>query len=143
MTMKKILGGMLALALVIVIGCDKPTANGKGDALTVKAPAATDLKPGEKQDVKVAVERGKEMKDDVTVKIEAPKGITVEPDSKVLAAADKDLSVKIGAAADAVEGKQTVTITATPKGGKAVTSKFDVNVKKGEAKPEGKENKEK
>jgi uncharacterized membrane protein len=143
--MKKILGGMISLALVMAVGCTKEEPS-KGGSLTVKAPAAADLKPGEKQDVKVAVERGKDMKDEVTVKIEAPKGITVEPESKVLAAADKDLSVKVGAAADATEGKQTVTITATPKGGKAVTSKFDVNVKKGEAKPEkpeAKENKEK
>ena len=42
----------------------------------------------------------------------------------------------MAAAADAPEGKQTITITATPKTGKAVTSKFEVNVKKGEAKPE-------
>ena len=140
--MKKFLGGMIALALVVAIGCETKSPNGiekKGEPLTVKAPAATDLKAGDKQDVKVALERGKDFKEEVTVKIEAPKGITVEPESKVLAAGDKELSVKVAAAADMAEGKQTLTITATPKTGKAVTSKFDVNVKKAEAKPETKE----
>ena len=137
--MKKFLGGMIALALVIAIGCTPNGGSEKpktGEPMTLKAPAATDLKAGDKQEVKVAIERGKDFKEEVTVKLEAPKGITVEPDSKVLAAGDKELSVKVGAAADTAEGKQTITITATPKTGKAVTSKFDVNVKKAEAKPE-------
>lgn len=139
--MKKFLGGLIALALVIAIGCETKSSNGgggkgTGEPLAVKAPAATDLKAGDKQEVKVALERGKDFKEEVTVKLEAPKGITVEPESKVLAAGDKELSVKVSAAADMAEGKQSITITATPKTGKAVTSKFDVNVKKAEAKPE-------
>jgi hypothetical protein len=136
--MKKFVALIVAVGLGIVIGCttEKKT---DGEPFALKAPAATDLKAGDKQDVKVALERGKDFKDEVTVKLDAPKGITVEPASKVLAAADKELSVKVGAAADVPEGKQTITITATPKTGKAVTSKFDVNVKKAEAKPEVKE----
>lgn len=141
--MKRLFAGVAVLGLALVVGCTKETANGK-DPLSLKAPTgATELKQGDKQDVKLAMERGKDFKDEVTVKVEAPKGITVEPESKVMAAADKELALKVAAAADAPEGKQTVTVTATPKGGKAVTTKFDVNVKKAGDKAEKPEKNEK
>jgi uncharacterized membrane protein len=140
MNMKQLLAGLMAIGLMIAVGCEKkvdtPTKGGTGaEPFTVQTPkTAPELKPGEKQEVKLSLERTKDFKDDVTLKFEAPKGLTVEPDSKVMAAADKDTMVKVAAAADAAEGKQTITITATPKSGKAASAKLEVNVKKGEAK---------
>jgi uncharacterized membrane protein len=139
--MKKLIAGVAVVALLVVVGCDtkgKIDTNGgptAAAAFSIKAPATMpEVKPGEKQDVKLAIERGKDFKDEMTLKFEAPKGVSVEPETKAVPATEKEIAVKVAAAADAPEGKQTVTITATPKTGKVVTAKFDVNVKKGEAK---------
>ena len=142
--MKKLLASVVAVALALAVGCDNKSPQGgpganppkaSADTFTIHAPGtATDLKQGDKQEVKLSVDRGKDFKEDVTLKFEAPKGITVEPESKAVPAGEKEVAVKVSAGPDATEGKHTVNVTATPKSGKAVTTKFELNVKKAEAK---------
>jgi uncharacterized membrane protein len=140
----KMLACAMTAALVLSVGCDNKSPKGgpgadspktSADTFTVHAPGtATDIKQGDKQEVKLSLDRGKDFKEDVTLKFEAPKGIIVEPESKVVPASDKEVIIKVGTAPDATEGKHTVTVTGTPKSGKSVTTKFDLNVKKSEAK---------
>src|SRR5579859_1853373 len=80
--MKRLLAGFAAIALeLVIIGCQKETTGGGsgGDtkpAVTLHAPGTpTDVKQGDKQEVKVSIDRAKDSKDEVTLKFEAPKGI--------------------------------------------------------------------
>ena len=105
--MKKLLASMVAVTLALAVGCENKSPKGgpganppkaSADTFTVHAPGtAMGLKQGDKQEAKLSVDRGKDFKEDVTLKFEAPKGIAVEPESKVVPAGEKELAVKVSA----------------------------------------------
>ena len=96
---------------------------------------ATTLKQGDTKEVKLTVDRGKDFHEDVVLSFTAPTGITVDPMSHTVAAADsKDVSVKITAAKDAPVGEHDVKVTGTPKTGNATSVMIKVKVEKSDAK---------
>ena len=133
--MKKFALGLTVLALGLAVGCNS-TNSGSGAAagsykITGLPATSVSLKQGESQKVKMTVSKTKEFKEDVTVKFEAPTGITVEPSSVTVKAADGgDLEVTVSAAKDAPVGEGTVKVTGTAKGGSPVMGEFKVKVDK-------------
>jgi len=112
-----------------------PTPGANKEAFTMKAPTlATKIKQGDRQTVKLTLDRGSEFKSDVSLKVDAPKGVTVELDPKTVKASDGEtVNVTVTAAKDAALGDHTVSVTGTPKDGKATDVSFKVTVeKKGE-----------
>jgi len=144
--MRAITAGLVTLGLVALVGCNTspsggsggPRATGAGGATAssamfkIKAPAlSTTLKQGDTTEVKLTIERGKDFKDDVTLKFEGDKGLKVEPAEKVVKAGDPDeVAVKVMAEKDAPVGDAKVTVTGMPKGGSTVAVDFKVKVEK-------------
>ncbi len=149
--MKKLFVGVVALAVAAAIGCDngKPAggpgapgasksatgttsdhATNKADTFTLKMPGTTDMKQGETKDVHVAINRGKDFKQKVSLKFDPPKGVTVEPKEAPMPTDANDMVVKVKAADDAAVGEQVVNVSATPETGTAVTGTFKLKVDK-------------
>jgi hypothetical protein len=143
---------MLVLALMAV-GCGKESAPGGPGAtakpngtttngtagidskntFTIKVPATdVNIDQGEGEDVTLTVDRGDQFKQKVALAFEAPPGVTVTPKSADVMPDQKDIKVRISADAAAALGKGPITVTATPEAGKAVSQKFQIDVKKGD-----------
>ena len=140
--MNRIACVVTALALGALVGCNtsppggSPPASGgqRSTSFKLKAPAtSTTIKQGETQTVKVTVDRGKDFKEDVHLKIEfmdSPKGLKVEPADPVVKASDKeDLALKVTADKDAAVGEHTIRITGVPETGVATPVDVKVTVK--------------
>jgi len=140
--MNRIACVVTALALGALVGCNTsppggspPAAGGqRSTSFKLKAPlTSTSIKQGETQTVKLSVDRGKDFKEDVHLKVELmdnPKGIKVEPADPVVKASDKeDLALKVTADKDAAIGEHTIRITGVPETGVAAPVEFKVTVK--------------
>ena len=147
--MKKLLAGVVVLALVAV-GCESKPAGGPGATpsgstsghkpdgaaadkhatFTVKEPSTVDLKQGETKDVHVAISRGKDFRQKVDLKFDAPKGLSVEPASTNIPSDKDDIVVKVKAADDVAPGDNTIKFSATPETGTALQSTMKVKVDK-------------
>lgn len=138
--MKKLLACVVALGLAFAIGCENKSPPGgpgaTGDNRTqdrkstfkVSAPNVT-LKQGEVKEERVKVDRGKDFKDDVTLKFEAPKGLKIIPDSITVKGGETEAVVKVQADNDAPLGDHNkVRVHATPAKGEATSADFDVKV---------------
>src|SRR5208337_3110247 len=98
--MKRSFTGLLAVALVALVGCGgKDTAGGPGasnatgkqplygqaeNTFNLTAPS-TSLHQGETKDVSIGIKRGTNFQEDVTLKFaEVPQGVTLDPASPVM-----------------------------------------------------------
>src|SRR5437868_9581142 len=111
--MRTITAGLVTLGLIALVGCNTSPPGGSGGSrgtgsggatsraatFNIHAPATTTtLKQGETKEVKLTVDRGKEYKDDVTLKFEAPKGLKVDPAEHMVKASDpEEVAVKVTA----------------------------------------------
>ena len=140
--MNRVASVVTALALGALVGCNQspsggnpPSAGGqRSTSFKLSAPAtSTTIKQGETQTVKVKVDRGKDFKEDVHLKIDfvdAPKGLKVDPADPVVKASDKeDLALKVSADKDAAIGDHTIRITGLPETGVSAPVEFKVTVK--------------
>jgi len=141
--MKKLFAALATVGLAFAVGCsnesppsgpgagkDKDKPKDSANTFTLKAPATdTDLKQGETKEVKVSISRGKDFKEDVTLKYDVPAGVKVDGPGAIKAG-EGEAVLKVSADKDAAEGKKTVTVTGKPATGDAVSTKFDVDVKK-------------
>jgi uncharacterized membrane protein len=120
--------------LVAAGGCNTSERGGGATANTsfkIAAPATkTTLKQGESDVVKLTLDRGKDFKSDVQLKVTAPKGLNVTMATAQVKASDgKEVSVTITADKDAPIGEHVVTVTGTPEKGSPATVDFKVEVK--------------
>jgi uncharacterized membrane protein len=143
--MRPLLAAILVGTLVIV-GCEKKSEPGgpgaavkkeggikavdKKDTFKLSVPRiVTTLKPGEKKEVALGIDRGKDFKEEVSLKFEAPKNIKVEPASADIKPEEPGrLTVKVEAAKDAPQGAKTINVIATPKNGLKASESFTVQV---------------
>jgi uncharacterized membrane protein len=122
-----------ALVLVNTIGCNTRSAPGGGTDKATKfdlaGPAmATSIKRGETQSATIKVERGKDFKQTVALKTEAPTGVTAELGSNSNKASEKgDVNLKITAGDKAALGDQVVYVIGTPESG--TDTKLEVKIK--------------
>jgi uncharacterized membrane protein len=129
-----------ALALGALVGCNTSppggsagSAGGKRSAtFTVTGPTtSTDLKHGETKTIKLSLNKGSDFKEDVELKVDAPKGITVEPMTTTIHASEKGDNIELKATAtnDAPVGDHMIKVTATPKVGAPTSVDVKVTVK--------------
>jgi uncharacterized membrane protein len=89
---------------------------------------ATAIKQGEAETVHIKINRGKEFKETVKVKAEAPTGIQVASNETTVAPSEKDVNLKVAVAKDIAPGEHVIRITATPETGKATSLDLKVKV---------------
>jgi uncharacterized membrane protein len=121
------------LGAVILTGCKSKSEEGGGagnDTFKIVVPAmATDVKQGEIQTVRVAVERGDGFKQRVKLELKAHAGIQVEPSDATVQPGDKgDVQLKITAAADAPLGEHKIMVKGTPDKGEPTETEFTITV---------------
>lgn len=133
---------LMILGVVVVaavVGCNSSDRGGKKDdntkgseTFTLKAPAtATTIKQGDKQTVKLTVNRGKNFKENVALSADAPAGLKVDLDPATVKASDGEtVTASISAGADAALGEHTITVKATPEKGNATDVGIKVKVEK-------------
>jgi uncharacterized membrane protein len=145
--MRTLATGLVVLGLAALVGCNTSPPGGshgsgsagathRSETFTIHAPLlTTDLNQGETKDVKVTLDRGKDFKDDVSLKFDAPKELKVEPAEHTVKAGDPaDVTVKISADKDASVGEHMIKVTGTPKSGTATSVDFKVKVAESKAK---------
>lgn len=130
--MNKAFAGVLIAALALT-GCKRESEQGGragNDTFKIVVPAmATDVKQGELQTVRVAVERGKGFKQQVKLELKAPAGIQVEPKDATVQPSDKgNVQVKITAAKDAAIGEHKILVKGTPDKGEPTETEFKITV---------------
>jgi uncharacterized membrane protein len=139
--MRRIMLVAAVLAVAGLVGCNTSEPGGKTSDKTPSAstfnisapPAATapTIKQGDKQTVKLTLNRGSNFKEDVTLSADAPAGISVDLDPKTVKASDsKEVAVTISVGKDVAVGDHTVKVTGKPETGNATTSEFKVKVEK-------------
>jgi uncharacterized membrane protein len=146
--MKRLIVSTLAAGLVAIVGCEtRSTPGGPGasrpdnrsitgapkrDTFDIKVPTGTTrIKQGEQKEVDITVERGAELKQDVTVECtKDATGLTVTPAKHTIKASDADTKVRltIAAAKDAAIGKDKVTVKASSESGAPTSKDFEVEV---------------
>jgi uncharacterized membrane protein len=130
--MSKVFVGVL-IAAAALTGCNSKSEQGGGagnDTFKIVVPAmATDVKLGELQTVRVAVERGDGFKQQVKLELKAPAGIQVEPKDVTVQPSDKgDVQVKVTAAKDAAIGEHKIMVKGTPDMGEPTETAFKITV---------------
>ena len=122
------------LSLAVVFGCQSAGPRGGGvsrdEGFKIAVPTfETAVKQGELQTVAVSIQRGEFFKRDVTLEIEASKGIAVDPTNIKVKASDKpDVQLTITASKDAALGDYRVYVTGTPDTGQPTSAEFKVKV---------------
>jgi uncharacterized membrane protein len=142
--MKKLLAGFLCTALAVSFGCNEnksapggpgastPGKAGRDTAFTINPPSTTtSIKQGEEKEVTIAINRGKEFKQDVKISLSTEeKGVTITPNPAELKASDNktELTFHVKADRDAAIGEHTITVKATPETGSPTETPFKVKV---------------
>jgi uncharacterized membrane protein len=140
--------GLLLAALVAFTGCnDKGTPGGPGatnptakkpvlgnadDTFSLDVPnLSTTIKQGETKAVSIAISRGKNFDEDVTLKCTGvPKGVTIDPASPAIKHGDKEAKLTITAADDAALGEFAIKVTGRPAKGSEASNEFKLTVTK-------------
>lgn len=133
--MKKVIAIMVVLTLALTAisrGADSPKGGsvGKGEGFRIDVPTFdVKVKQGETQSINIKIQRGESFKQDVKLKIEAAKGISVDPAKVLVKASDApEVALTIIAPKDAALGDYVVTVTGTPTTGEATSVEFKVKV---------------
>jgi uncharacterized membrane protein len=132
--MNRIACVVTALALGALVGCNQSPPGGsprsaggqQSTSFKIEAPVmATTIKQGDTEEVKLKVDRGKDFKQDVKLKVEIVgevKGITVDPHEPVV-------KIKVKAEKDAAIGDHVLRITGVPESGVSAPVEVKITVK--------------
>jgi uncharacterized membrane protein len=123
---------LTAMTLAVLVGCESPRGGGMsgGEGFKIGTPILeTKIKQGETQSVTISVDRGKYFKRDVTLEINASKGISVEPTHAMVRGSEKpDVHFRVTAAKDADLGEYKIYVKATPETGEPTSTEVTVKV---------------
>jgi len=102
----------------------------KGEGFKIAVPTfGPTLKQGETQSVTLSLERGESFKQDVTLLIEATKGLTFDPAKILVKAGDKpNVQLRISADKAAALSEYRVSVMGTPTTGQPTKAEFNVKV---------------
>jgi uncharacterized membrane protein len=139
--MQRILTAAALLAVAGLVGCGTSEPGGKTSDRTpskstfnISGPAsvtAPTIKQGDRQTVKLTLNRGSDFKEDVTLSAEAPTGLSVDLEPKKVKASDpKEFTATVTVGKEAAVGDHTVKVTAKPETGNATTYDLKVKVEK-------------
>ncbi len=132
--MKPLFMSALAFCVFGVWGCTTSSQGGpmgseQGFKIHVPQFGAT-VKQGEIKSAKVSLKRGKYFKQDVTVKLEASRGISVRPtEVTVKASEEPNIPIQITVPRDAALGEYHIHVQATPQTGALTAINMKVKVK--------------
>lgn len=99
------------------------------NTFTLKVPVtASHVKRGAKEEVTVGISRGSKFEQAVSLKAEAPTGLTVNPAESKLEPGQTEVKLTVEAAADAPLGDQQIRLIGTPQTGKAVEIMLPIRV---------------
>ncbi len=149
MTLRKLLlTAALPLAFALV-GCGPTTTTGgtvtkvtdaKGNQVTMDEKLSINspvgfvspfgLKQGESKQLDFNLSRGKDLKDDVELSVDAPDKVKVEMPKTVPASGDGKFTVKVTVMDDAAVAEHSIKLTAKSGKGTPATSEFKVKVDK-------------
>lgn len=126
---------LAAAAGLMLVGCNKSPeggATGTSSSFKISAPMmTTNIKQDNKESVKVSLDRGKDFKQTVKLKADAPTGIKAELSKDSVAASEPaDVSLTLTVAKDAPLGEHVVKVTGTPESGAATSVDVKVKVEK-------------
>jgi len=110
---------------------DNGTADRSKDTFTIKVPGETTLKQGEKKEITITVDREKEFKQDVTLKLTSEKGIIITPSTETVKASDASAQAKftVEVTKDAAVAEHVINVTGTPTRGAPTSASFKIDVK--------------
>lgn len=137
--MKRILMSVMVLFVGGLVGCNQSERGGRvtentpsSSTFRVSAPVtATTIKQGDKQTVKLTVDRGNEFKEAVTLKAEPSTGLSVDLDPKTVKPGDPEtVTATVSVDKEAALGEHKVKVLATPATGNATNVEFKVKVEK-------------
>ena len=128
---KGFLGTLIAASALA--GCTKSSEEGGragDDTFRIVVPAmAAGVKQGEKQTVRVVLERGKGFTQTVKLELKAPAGLVVEPKELTVLPGDKgDIQLTTTIAKDAPIGEHKILVKGTPDKGEATETEFKISV---------------
>lgn len=132
--MNKLLAAVAAVALALApMACNKSPEGGTPgtkDSFSVKAPTmTTNIVQGDRQTVKLMLDRGSDFKKSVKLETQAPTGVKASLEQSTIKAGDSaDVNLTVEAAKDAPVGDHEIVVTATPESGAATTVKVKVKV---------------
>lgn len=124
---------VVGLFVATLIGCTSRSVPGggadKSHKFTLVGPAtSTSIKQGETQTVSLTLDRGKDFKQTVNLKVEPPTGVeAVLDEASVKPSAEGRISLKVTATDKASTGDHTIQVTARPETGDP--TKLDVKIK--------------
>lgn len=123
----------LAVVALAPVACNTSSQGGNAgtkDSFTVTGPTmSTTVKQGDRQTVKLTLNRGSDFKKDVALAATAPTGLKVDLGSKKVAASEPaEVTMTIEATKDAAVGDHVIKVTATPDSGKATDLEVKVKV---------------
>ena len=121
------------IAAVALTGCTKSSDEGGragNDTFRITVPVmASGVKQGEKQTVRVVLERGEGFKQRVKLEVKAPAGVVVDPKETAVQPGDKgDIQLTITVAKDAAIGEHKILVKGTPDKGDPTETEFKVTV---------------
>lgn len=152
--MKTFHGVLLAMAVVVAVGCSESKPGGPGVVTTppqsntttalkpvlgpdentfnLSVPVlSTHVKQGESVTGTISLSRGKNFDEDVTLTFgELPLGVAMEPMSPIIRHGDSDAKVTFQAADDAALGDFTIKVMGHPTQGADAQSDFKLTVNK-------------
>jgi uncharacterized membrane protein len=131
--MRKTSFGIIASALVAVCGCTEGTPGGPGvqtpppsqtysankpvvanskETYSLRMPVlSTSMKQGETRSATIAISRGNDFAEDVSLKFSAiPEGITLEPSAPIIRKSESEVKINITASDNAALGDFTVKV---------------------------------
>jgi len=132
--MRIVSASLVAFALAGLAGCQRSEPGGGADKahqFNLSGPTTTtSIRRGESQSVTLKVNRGKEFKQAVTLKAEAPSGVEASLDQTAIKAGDKadNIGLKIAASDKAALGDNKVTVTAKPETGSTTTLEVPIKI---------------
>jgi uncharacterized membrane protein len=137
--MRHVLWTTAILAMVGLVGCNQSEQGGRVNDQTrttetfrLRAPmTSTTIKQGDRQTVKLTLDRGKNFKEEVTLRADPPSGISVDLDPQKVKPSDTEtVTATVSVSKNAAVGDHTIRVTAKPETGNAATVDFKVQVEK-------------
>ena len=119
----------LFVPLAVLVGCSTESPKGgpaatsqnggaNRDGFKLEAPSMrTDIKPGERKEVKLSIDRDGNFNEAVDLEFKAPDGVTVNAFKTRFEPNDKEIKLTIEAAPDAKRGEASIEVVGKPQTG--------------------------
>jgi uncharacterized membrane protein len=88
----------------------------------------TSIEQGGEETVKIDVNLGDEFRQEVTISVEPPEGLSVAPKTARVTAETDEVSVVVKADPDAALGRKEINVVGKPAEGKSVTGTIEVEI---------------